>query len=90
MLHDQEKSEEEIIQYLQRYDLSSEKEARQTIRFISNPLDRSYTFTYHVGYDLLAELFQGMDRDHYFKQLIEEPVTPRQVKDWIKNKKHLN
>jgi hypothetical protein len=90
MLHDQGKSEEEIIQYLQRYNLSSEKEARQTIRFISNPLDRSYTFTYDVGYDLLEELFQGVDRDHYFKRLIEEPVTPSQVREWIDNKNYLH
>ena len=90
MLHDQGKSEAEIIQYLQRYGLASEKEARQTIRFISDPLDRSYTFTYDVGYDLLEELFQGADRDHYFKRLIEEPVTPSQVREWIENKGHLN
>ena len=90
MLHDQGKSEEEIIQYLQKYNLSSEKEARQTIRFISNPLDRSYTFTYDVGYDLLEELFQGVDRDHYFKRLMEEPVTPSQVREWIRDRKHTN
>jgi len=90
MLHDQRKSEEEIIQYLQRYDLASFSEARQTIRFISNPLDRSYIFTYHVGYELLEELFQGVDRDTYFKRLIEEPVTPSQVRKWIANKNHLN
>ena len=90
MLHDQGKSKEEIIQYLQKYELSSEKEARQTIRFISDPLDRSYIFTYDVGYDLLEELFQGVDRDNYFKRLIEEPVTPSQVREWIKNKNHLN
>jgi hypothetical protein len=90
MLHDQGKSEAEIIQYLQRYALASEKEARQTIRFISDPLDRSYTFTYDAGYNLLEELFQGMDRDHYFKRLIEEPVTPSQVREWIKDKRHLN
>ena len=90
MLHDQGKSEAEIIHYLQKYRLSSEKEARQTIRFISNPLDRSYTFTYDVGYDLLEELFQGVDRDHYFRRLIEEPVTPSQVREWIKNKNHSN
>jgi len=90
MLHDQGKSEEEIIQYLQRYNLSSEKEARQTIRFISNPLDRSYTFNYDVGYDLLEELFQGVDRDIYFKRLIEEPVTPSQIRQWIQNERHLN
>lgn len=86
MLHDQRKSEEEIIQYLQRYNLSSEREAKQTIRFISDPLNRSYTFTYNVGHDLLEELFQGVDRDHYFKRLIEEPVTPTQIREWIQNK----
>ena len=90
MLHDQGKSEEEIMQYLQRYNLSSEKEARQTIRFISNPLDRSYTFNYDVGYDLLEELFQGVDRDIYFKRLIEEPVTPSQIRQWIQNGRHVN
>lgn len=90
MLHDQGKSEAEIIQYLQRYGLSSEKEARQTIRFISDPLDRSYIFTYDAGYDLLEKLFQGVDRDHYFKRLIEEPVTPSQVRQWVENKSHLN
>ncbi len=84
MLHDQGKSEGEIIQYLQRYGLASEKEARQTIRFISDPLDRSYVFTYDAGHDLLQELFQGVDRDHYFRRLIEEPVTPSQVREWIK------
>jgi hypothetical protein len=85
MLYDLGKSEEEIIQYLQKYNLSSEKEARQTIRFISNPHDRSYVFTYDAGYDLLEELFQYVDRDHYFKRLLEEPVTPHQVREWIKS-----
>jgi len=90
MLHDQRKGEEEIIQYLQRYDLSSEQEARQTIRFNSDPLNRSYTFTYDVGYDLLEELFRGVDRDHYFRRLIEEPVTPSQVREWIEKKHQVN
>lgn len=83
MLHDQNKSEAEISQYLQRYALSSEKEARQTINFISNPLYRSYIFTYHVGHDLFEELFQHGDRDLYFRRMIEEPVTPSLVRQWI-------
>lgn len=90
MLHDQRKSEEEIVQYLQRYNLASEKEAKQTIRFISNPLDRSYVFTYDLGHDLLEQLFQGGDRVQYFKRLIEEPVTPSQVREWIRSKNRLN
>jgi hypothetical protein len=86
MLHDQGQSEAQIIQYLQRYGLDSEIEARQTIRFISDPLNRSYTFTYNAGYALLEELFKRVDRVVYFKRLIEEPVTPSQVRQWIQDK----
>jgi hypothetical protein len=84
MLHDQGKSEGEISLYLQKYGLYTEKEAQQTIRFISNPLDRLYIFTYHIGYDLLEELFSHGDRDTHFKRLLEEPVTPHQIREWIK------
>ncbi|HEY9526178.1 MAG TPA: hypothetical protein VIR02_03790 [Anaerolineales bacterium] len=83
MLHDQQKGEEEISQYLQEYNLSTEKEARHLISFISNPLYRSYIFTYHVGYDLLEELFQHGDRQMYCKRIMEEPVTPGLVRQWI-------
>jgi hypothetical protein len=83
MLHDQQKSEQEISQYLQEYNLSTEKEARHLISFISNPLYRSYIFTYHVGYDLLEELFQHGDRHIYCRRIMEEPVTPGLVRQWI-------
>ena len=85
MLHDQKKSDEEIIAYSQKYGLLTEKEARQGMKFISNPLYRSYTFTYHVGYDMLKELFAKKGRDTYFKRLLEEPVTPSQIQEWINN-----
>ena len=84
MLHDQKRSEDEISRYVQRYGLRTEKEARQTLKFISNPLYRSYTFTYHLGYDLLQELFSRKERGPYFKRLLEEPVTPEQVRQWMK------
>lgn len=83
MLHDQQKSEAEVSQYAQKYGLITEKQASQGIKFISHPLYRSYVFTYHVGHDLLEELFQHGDRDQYFKRLIEEPVTPGLVRQWI-------
>lgn len=83
MLHDQKKSEDEVCAYLQKYGLLTEREARQSIKFISNPLYRSYTFTYHIGYDILKELFAKKDRDTYFKKLLEEPVTPGQIQEWI-------
>ncbi|MEO8354762.1 MAG: hypothetical protein ABI621_02505 [Chloroflexota bacterium] len=86
MLHDQNKSESAISAYLQKFGLGTEKEAQHTIKFISNPLYRSYTFTYHIGYDILKELFSKGDRDLYFKRLLEEPVTPSQIQKWISSR----
>jgi hypothetical protein len=85
MLHDQKAGRDEIRAYLQKYGLSSEKEAEQTVNFISDPLYRSYIFTYHVGYDLLKELFSKANREVFFKRLLEEPVTPGQIRQWIKD-----
>jgi hypothetical protein len=83
MLYDQNRPTDEIKSYLEKYGPHTEKEAEQAIRFISEPLGGSYTFTYHVGYDLLAELFSLVDRDTYFARLLQEPVTPGQVRQWI-------
>jgi len=83
MMYDQNKSEDEISLYLQKYNLTTKKQAQQNIKFISNPLYRSYIFTYHVGRDLLEELFTHVDRDEYFKRLLEEPITPSQIRQWI-------
>jgi len=83
MLHDQKKSTGEIISYLQKYEMSTEKEAERAIQFMSGPLDHSYIFTYTAGYDLLKELFSIADRDKYFARLLAEPVTPSQIREWI-------
>ena len=88
MLHDQKKSMDEVISYLRKYEMSTEQEANRAIQFMSGPLDRSYIFTYTVGYDLLKELFNHVDRDKYFARLLEEPVTPSQIRAWIQNEKH--
>jgi hypothetical protein len=90
MLHDQNKNTDDILSYLQEHGLHTSKEADQAIKFISNPLYRSYIFTYHVGYDLLKELFSRGDREKYFARLLEEPVTPSQVRQWINSESHLN
>jgi hypothetical protein len=67
--------------------MSTEKEANRAIQFMSGPLDRSYIFTYTAGYDLLEELFSIADRDKYFARLLEEPVTPSQIRGWIKHER---
>jgi hypothetical protein len=85
MLHDQNKSPEEIRSYMQKYGLNTEEEAEHLIKFISDPLGRSYIFTYFVGQDLLEELFTHGNREQYFARLLAKPVTPSQVRQWIRN-----
>lgn len=84
MLYDQQKSVEEAEQYLRRYTLGTEQVVQHLIRFVLEPLSRSYVFTYDIGYDLLEDLFAHKARDEYFKRLLEEPVTPSQIRAWIK------
>jgi hypothetical protein len=83
MLFDQRKAPHEVRSYLQRYGLYNDKELDHILRFISNPQDRSYIFTYHIGHDLLDTLFSKADRTVYFKRQLEEPVTPSQIRQWI-------
>jgi hypothetical protein len=45
MLHDQKKSPEEIISYMQQYGLNTKEDAEHLIKYISDPLGRSYIFT---------------------------------------------
>lgn len=85
MLHDQNQSVEDISNYLQRYALVSEQRAKHLVRFVSDPYNRSYIFTYDSGRDLLEELFQHGNRDHYVQRVIEEPVTPSLIRQWIKD-----
>lgn len=83
MLYDQQKTVEEAEAYLQRYAFVTEKVIKRLIRFVSEPRSRSYVFTYDIGYDLLEELFAIKDRTQYFKRILEEPVTPSQIRLWI-------
>jgi hypothetical protein len=88
MLFDQHKAPHEVRSYLQKYGLYNEKELDHILRFISNPQDRSYIFTYHVGHDLLDTLFSIVDRTVYFTRLLQEPVTPSQIRQWIETGRH--
>jgi hypothetical protein len=83
MLFDQHKGPHEVRSYLQKYGLYNGKELDHILRFISNPQDRSYIFTYHIGHDLLDKLFSKGDRTISFKRLLQEPVTPSQIRQWI-------
>jgi hypothetical protein len=87
LLHYQEgRSGEEVLAYLMRYALRPENEARQSLRFIADPLWRAYTFTYHVGRDLLGrwlDLAPQPERRSRFLLLLVGQVTPSHVQRWI-------
>jgi hypothetical protein len=59
LLHDQDASEDEVVQYLMRYSLRPEDEARKGLSFITHPLWRTYIFCYHAGRDLLGKWLNG-------------------------------
>jgi len=55
--------------------------------------NRSVVYEYRSMVEEAAhqeELFRHGNRDHYFKRLIEEPVTPSQIRQWIKSARQLN
>lgn len=82
LLHEHGADPEEVVRYIRRYGLSTEREARQSLRFISTPLWRAYTFTYHAGRDLLARWLAQGDRTERFRTLLVEQVYPSLIEEW--------
>ncbi len=84
LLHDHHQSAAEVSAYFQRYALHRQNEADKAVRFLSSPLARSYVFTYRIGGQLLDELFAAQgNATAWFKRLLNEPVTPSQLRAWI-------
>ena len=86
LLHEHKASDDEVFRYFKRYALDTDAEARKMIEFLSNPLERSYVFTYQAGRSLLKELFDAhADVSHWFTRVISEPVTPTQIREWTRS-----
>ena len=88
LLHRDGASEQAVVDYIQRYGARTEKQARQSYRFIANPLFRSYVFNYHYGRDLLGRYLAigdraAGDRIAHFQTLLEQPLTPSRVEQRI-------
>ena len=80
MLHDRGVDAEEVVAYQQRWSLASEEQARQRLRFMTDPLWRAYTSTYVEGDRLLRPWLeareQGTTALQRFQRLLDEPLTP--------------
>jgi hypothetical protein len=82
LLHEQGVDPEDVVQYIMRYGLRTEREARQSLRFISTPLWRAYIFTYTAGRDLLGRWLQRGDRSERFRTLLTEQISPSLIEQW--------
>jgi hypothetical protein len=80
LLHDRATDPDEVVAYLQRWSLLGEDQARQRMRFLTDPLWRAYTSTYVEGEKLLRPWLQARDRGtsalSRFQRLLDEPLTP--------------
>ena len=83
LLYEDGRSEAEVLEYIERYALRKPEEARKSLEFLKNPTFRSYVFTYAAGYDLLEPLLSREDADTWFGRLLQEPVTPGVIREWV-------
>ena len=73
-------SEEEVVAYGMHHDLSTEEDQRRFMRFLKDPLSRSYGFNYTIGRDIVAAyLSASTSKLQAFTRLLQEPMTPGQV-----------
>lgn len=80
MLHDEHRDVDDVVAFLQRWQLTSETRARQSMRFLSSPLWRAYTSTYVEGYRLLRGWLDARPAEvtlgERFGRLLDEPLVP--------------
>jgi len=74
MLYEQGASEGEALEYLQHWGLMSERRATQALRFVTDPIWRSYVTTYTDGYRVCRAWVAGDPAR--FKRLLTEQLTP--------------
>jgi hypothetical protein len=80
LLHGEDASDEEVINYGIRYGLLNEQRSRKWLEFIKDPLWRSYATIYALGYELVQDFIsRGEDKTERFLRLIRESITVTQL-----------
>jgi len=72
LIHEQGASAEEAEAYLQRWSLSTPEQAKQNVRFVTDPTWRAYVITYSAGGDLVRAYTAGDPAR--FRRLLTEQV----------------
>ncbi len=85
MLHDRGADPEDVVAYQHRWALLTEEQARQRMRFLTDPLWRAYTSTYVEGDRLLRPWLAARSAEtsalQRFQRLLDEPLTPAVIMD---------
>ena len=84
MLHDEHRDVDDVVAFLQKWLLTSDARARQSMKFLSSPLWRAYTSTYVEGYRLLRGWLDARPTDvtltERFGRLLDEPLIPSSLR----------
>jgi hypothetical protein len=84
MLHDEHRDVDDVVAFMQRWLLTNEVRARQSLRFLSSPLWRAYTSTYVEGYRLLRGWLDARPAEvtlgERFGRLLDEPLIPSSLR----------
>jgi hypothetical protein len=78
MLHSEGRSTDEAKEYLMHWALVSEPRAEFALRFVTDPMWRTYATTYADGYALCKEYVDGDPAR--FKRLLTEQVAPADLR----------
>ena len=85
MVHEDGINDAEAVDYLKKYSLRNEDEARKALSFIKSPLWRPYIFTYMVGEPLLRQITLGDNRQKVFGKFLSEQIYPDLCLEWAIN-----
>jgi hypothetical protein len=76
-------AEEESVEYSMKWGLRSRKRAEQSVRFVTDPVWRSYVSTYTAGHDLCRAFVDG--EAERFQRLLTEQLTPADLAGYSEN-----
>jgi hypothetical protein len=78
MLYEDGATEDEALEYLKDRALMSDRRASQAMKFIADPMWRSYVTTYEDGYEVCKTWVDGDPAR--FKRLLTEQLTPADLR----------
>lgn len=73
-------SDDKLVKYALDFELLTEKEIRQSLKFIRDPLWSTYVFNYSYGETLIKQKFGTRPSPEDFKMLLTHPILPSDLK----------